>query len=64
MKLNEAEKTVQQQEEEESLGYQLFQFLKEDPLKRMKFIGLLQDFEEFQYNYSKIETLESISESE
>lgn len=49
---------------EETFGHQIYNFLKEDPLKRIKFIKMLQDFEEFQYNYSKIENLDEVKESE
>ena len=48
----------------ETLGHQLYEFLKEDPLKRIKFIRVLQDFDDFEYNYSKIENLEEIPENE
>ena len=48
----------------ETLGHQLYEFLKEDPMKRIKFIRLLQDFDDFEYNYSKIENLDEIPENE
>ena len=63
---SEADLTIQLEEDQpkESLGHQLYEFLKEDPLKRIKFIRMLQDFEEFEYNYSKIDSLAEIKESE
>ena len=63
---SEADLTMQLEESQpkESLGHQLYEFLKEDPLKRIKFIRMLQDFEEFEYNYSKIDSLAEIKESE
>jgi hypothetical protein len=63
---SEADLTMQLEEDQpkESLGHQLYEFLKEDPLKRIKFIRMLQDFEEFEYNYSKIDSLAEIKESE
>ena len=63
---NDAEVTlcIDHGKSDESLGHMLYEFLKEDPVKRIKFIRLIQDFDDFEYNYSKIDNLEEIPENE
>jgi hypothetical protein len=38
--------------------------LREDPLKRIKFINLISDFEEFEYSFDKVNNLDDIAENE
>jgi hypothetical protein len=63
---SEAEATFQmeQSKKEESLGKLIYEFLREDPVKRIKFSNLINDFEELEYNYGKLDNMDEIPENE
>ena len=61
----EAERTFKiEQAEQNTIGKTIYDFLKEDPVKRLKFMSLVSDFEDFEYNYNKLDCVDEMPMNE